>query len=347
MNDLIEKFEILKQITLPQAWMFYGASVTQQKLGYVKFFSLFLADVRPSIRVIQRGFGSMHLKEAVLLFDKVVAATKTEQKQFSVCFLEWYTGYPRYSEVEVEEFLTLLIENFVQIDVVPVFLFLYNHEDPKERLLFKARWLGLALKRHIPFVDMEFLGSSYYGSRYFRDQTHLTEEGGKFFGQQLLQILQFPPIRKEEKQQIFRLKRVLFRSIPYDLRRLEKKTQISEMSFVAQSVDLQNPLILPSDRKGIVVAFWLIVGAESGWIEIKEAETGRKESMLVWDRWCHYDRFMIRNLRSEFSLAKKVSIHLLDLDPPYETCREKLPLPYLTKEKRRLWIIGFSFIPEM
>ena len=168
--------------------LFFGASVTEQRAGYVFGFQEAVKEKKCDIDVVQKGIGAVHLREACLLLPAVL--NKMEALG-GICMLEWLTSYPLFDKEQVEKYLTFLLRELRTKRFLPVFVFMYNNEFLTERKETKKVWTGYAHRYRIPTIDMFDFQHSHYGSTpaYFRDNTHLTADGGKFFGTTLFTTL--------------------------------------------------------------------------------------------------------------------------------------------------------------
>ena len=101
--DLFGMFESEETMT---KIVFYGASVTQQRNGYVDHFAKL-----SKAQVMKLGFGGMHLNDAGICFvDKAV------QTRPDICFIDWfstaYTGLDSKSDLYIDA----IAEKFLKIN---------------------------------------------------------------------------------------------------------------------------------------------------------------------------------------------------------------------------------------
>ena len=98
---------------------FYGASVTQQRNGFVDHFAkLFKA------KVLKFGFGGMHLSDAGICFiDKVVVARP------EICFVDWFSTWYMDQDGKFDLYIDAIVEKLQKIDCRVIFLFFPQNKD--------------------------------------------------------------------------------------------------------------------------------------------------------------------------------------------------------------------------
>lgn len=343
-----ESFEFLKHSDIPQTWAFFGASVTQQHHGYVDVFRKHCHEGSRNIHILQRGFGAMHIREAVLLLQTAIIHQKKDTPNLSVCFLEWLTSCTEFSPSEIHEFLTVIFEQLFLAKIIPVLLFLYNHSERAKRDNLKLCYQQKGLEWKILCIDLEPLGEKNFNKTYFRDDTHLTEAGSEIIGKSLYFTLKMPPRPWILKTLNTPWHKVKFYGLPLPIlqEKREKKTaSIHNITLPVIGISIKESFTLPYDleSKTLLVGLWLLVGPDSGWIEIQDEQTEIREKITIWDPWCHYERFMIRRFANRFILQNKLTLRLLEEDPAYSTCRRVMPIVPL--DRRRIWLLGYSGIP--
>jgi len=96
---------------------FFGASITQQKTGYVHHF----AQLNPGYRVLQFGYGGMYIHDAGICFiDSVVR----EKPNF--CFIDWFSPRCYTPPEKIQEYLDVILMKLFSIKCKPIFLFFYR-----------------------------------------------------------------------------------------------------------------------------------------------------------------------------------------------------------------------------
>lgn len=299
---------------------FYGASVTQQGMGYVHGFSKIMKEYI----INQYGIGSVSLKEATFLLDKIIL---NKENKSDICFLEWFTaGW----NIQMED-LNYLVIKLLSNNILPVFLLMYNNNDRDEREKTKLLYYKISDKMNIPLIDLDTytVRGKYYSDNLFRDYTHLTEEGGTFYGKKLSDIINDINIYKSpENNLIF---------IPYkSLGGITKPSGNSNIPELAHCINEGENVFLPC-MNAKLLAIWTVVGPDSGIIKIIDDEL-KIEKISLWDEWCHYDRFMIRKLSKEREMSKNIKISLTNENPEYSRCRRKVS----TIQDKKLWLIGWT-----
>lgn len=299
---------------------FYGASVTQQGMGYVYGFN----KIIKGYTIKQCGIGSIGLREATFLLDKIIL---NKENKSDICFLEWFTAN---WNIEVED-LNYLVMKLLSNNILPVFLLMYNNNDRDEREKTKLLYYNISDNMNIPLIDLDTytVRGKYFTDDLFRDYTHLTEEGGNFYGKKLADIINSINIYKKPENKL------LF--IPYksvnSITKLSGNNNIPELAYfinVGESIELPH-------MNAKLLAIWTVVGPDSGIIKIIDDEL-KIEKISLWDEWCHYDRFMIRKLSKPKEMSKNIKISLTDENPEYSRCRRKVP----TIQDKKLWLIGWT-----
>ena len=346
-----------------EKWIFYGASVTQQHQGYFTFFKSlvekqFHDKEQKSPHLIQKGFGAIHLKEAIFLLrfmlDKEIgfAPSQDQNQNQTLCFLEWLTTGTYFTLEQVHEFIEAILHILTEYQVCPIFLLLYNNNDIEKRHQIKFCWETVAKKHDIMILDLYNLGQKNFTKTYFKDYTHLTEAGGKFFGQALYDLLfqkkgsknwipcQILTVDQKQNTRMLWEQTCFLPYVPLQPKKTKTIT-VAGYSFVGHEIQDQEKFILPVSKS--LLALWIIVGLDSGSIELQSQET--KEKLILWDPWCYYDRFMIRCLHKPFyftSSNNEITIQLLTEDPPYHTAHHSVS--FVSSSLRRLWLIGWTLL---
>lgn len=157
---------------------FYGASVTQQTCGYVPKITELLAlkELPFSYKISQLGFGSLHLKEAVLLLENVVLSLH-RNNPIHICVLEWFTSEPN---ICVDD-LHYLIQKLLKENILPVILLLYNDNNRVEREKTKKIYYDIAEQYLLPLIDIDtrICEEDFFLPQHFRDVTHLLPLGAE------------------------------------------------------------------------------------------------------------------------------------------------------------------------
>jgi hypothetical protein len=100
---------------------FYGASVTQQRNGYVNHFAKL-----SKAKVVKLGFGGMHLNDAgICLVDKAV------QTHSDICFIDWFSTYYIGQDGKSDLYIDAIAEKLLKIGCRVIFLFCARNKDLK------------------------------------------------------------------------------------------------------------------------------------------------------------------------------------------------------------------------
>ncbi len=74
--------------------------------------------------------------------------------------------------------------------------------------------------------------------------------------------------------------------------------------------------------KGELIGLMVIVGRDSGMIEFSADD--RSQKVMLWDKWCHYDRFTTIILSKKYSQMTEVEIKTTDEAVDYSACRREI-----------------------
>ena len=92
---------------------FYGASVTQQRNGFVECFAKM-----SSLKVLKFGFGGMHLSDAGICFIDKVVESKPE-----ICFVDWFSTAYSNQDSNLKLYIDAIAEKLLKIDCRVNFFF--------------------------------------------------------------------------------------------------------------------------------------------------------------------------------------------------------------------------------
>jgi hypothetical protein len=327
---------LIDSINCPQCHIaFFGASVTQQVMGYVKGFKKCIEeDIKLKESTIsQLGYGSLHLRESNLLLSETVLPLH-EKNRIHICILEWFT-----SEASIlPEHINYLLTQLLSQHILPVFLLLYNNDNRVERCKTKTIYYKVAEECKIPLIDIDsyIQENNLFTPELFRDNTHLTELGGKKVGELLYQTL------TSYNSSIYNIKvagRIVFVPFYYKVMSTLTVKYMGDIPSPAVRLSLTDELIIPDNIPGKLLGLWTIAGPDSGVIQITNSKQ-EEDKMSIWDQWSHYDRFMIRRFRGDWYTSDQLKINLTTTPPNYSTCRREVA----EWPERFFWVIGWSLL---
>jgi hypothetical protein len=264
---------------------FFGASVTQQKDGYWKYFS----DLNPFFTINNFGYGSRHLNDAGICYIDTVLETNPDY-----CFIDWFsTGYIKYNEDkfdEITEYIDTIIYKFYSNNVKLIFLIIPDISVDKKDIYKKIH--DYLIHLNIPTINIsesfEDLGSI------LRDGIHTTPLGSQeygrliseYFNQNIYDKIQIPD-------------------------RYPSKTKYCEIKTKELNVTVTDKLVLKGPCE--IIGISQFIGPYTGIVDI--------DGVIInnWDRWCYYEREMV-NLK--FEVKDITTIKILEDDFDRSTCEQ-------------------------
>jgi len=150
---------------------FFGASITQQKTGYVSVFK----ELNKNYDIQQFGYGGMYITDAGICFIDDVVSEKPDY-----CFLDWFSPACYRPPNKINEYLDVIIEKLFNINCHPIFLFLYRKQmDPGWFIMFDYL-KEYASNYGIKYIDLSKLEEP---DQYLRDNIHTNDLGAKKYGE--------------------------------------------------------------------------------------------------------------------------------------------------------------------
>jgi len=150
---------------------FFGASITQQKSGYVHCFK----ELNPDHNIQQHGYGGMYITDAGICFADQVVSEKP-----NYCFLDWFSPACYRPPEKIDQYLDAIVEKLLEINCCPIFLFFYRQQmDPGwfEMFDYLKRY---ASQYNINYVDLSRLTNP---DQYLRDGIHTNLLGSAEYAQ--------------------------------------------------------------------------------------------------------------------------------------------------------------------
>jgi hypothetical protein len=149
---------------------FFGASITQQKNGYVHYFKA----LNPEFEVNQYGYGGMYITDAGICFIDDILLTRPEY-----CFLDWFSPACYRPPEKIKDYLDAIVRKLLNVGCYPIFLFFYRQKmDPGWFQMFDYLQ-EYASRYNINCVDLSNLENP---DQYLRDSIHTNETGAKKYG---------------------------------------------------------------------------------------------------------------------------------------------------------------------
>ena len=279
----------------------FGASVTEQENGYADQLAK-----KIGIRIKKFGYGGMHLPDAGVCFIDKVLSYKPD-----LVLIDWFsTGYMECSEKTLQCIDTILYK-FSKINCFVIFLILPgNRSDERynEQKIY-YNYLRNALKiRNAFYIDIDNELKTFDLSDILRDSIHTTIHGGAVYAEIIKNKLydNSPNYIKTE---------VFVANAKYKEIKCQKINRI-----------FNNKIKLQLD--GEIIGIYNTIGRNSGICKIF-TDDGDGKDVLLWDRWCHYERNHF-----DFSIPEyhgKVIIQVLQ--DVFDTSSCKLPIDFSNYKK--------------
>jgi hypothetical protein len=147
---------------------FFGASITEQKSGYVNRFK----ELHPNFIINQFGYGGMYITDAGVCFIDELISTKPDY-----CFLDWF-GPPRHPE-RIKDYLDAIVGKLFEISCHPIFLFFYRKQLDTGRFIMLDYLKAYASRYNINCINLSNLENP---DQYLKDSVHTNETGAKKYG---------------------------------------------------------------------------------------------------------------------------------------------------------------------
>lgn len=236
---------------------FYGASVTQQRNGFVDHFAkLFKA------KVLKFGFGGMHLSDAGICFvDKVVAMHP------DICFVDWFSTWYMNQDGKFDLYIDAIVEKLQKIDCRVILLFFPQNKDLKvsDWKSFYQTCKNYLKDQGVEYVPVDEILKHYPVKEILRDDIHTTKKGSRLYAEEIFSYLQkSSPLPKADLQ----------------------PNVYSSLSVLPVKSSFDKELILEGSCH--IQGFFLRIGPWSGIVNISTGEISLKEN--TWDRWCYFER---------------------------------------------------------
>lgn len=169
----MEYKESLIQINI----VFFGASVTKQKNGYVWHFSNLCKSHNNNFVINQYGYGGMHIKDAGVCFIENVLKNHPQY-----CFLDWFsTGYIP-NNTNLKDYLDNFRYQFLSNNCQIIFLLL-DRKNVDDRIGMYNQIIEYANIYSIPYINTCNLLSDK--DKLLRDLVHTTDVGSELYAQKI------------------------------------------------------------------------------------------------------------------------------------------------------------------
>lgn len=149
---------------------FFGASITQQKTGYVSYFK----EINKNYVVNQFGYGGMNIRDGGIIYIDGVIRSNPQY-----CFLDWFSPECYRPPAKIEIYVDVLVEKLLSVDCYPIFLFFYRKDMDKGWFEMFEYLKNYGTKYAINSIDLSRLENA---SEYLRDSIHTNDLGSEKYG---------------------------------------------------------------------------------------------------------------------------------------------------------------------
>jgi hypothetical protein len=306
---------------------FFGASVTEQANGYVKSFSNLIGD---EFIVSKYGYGSMHIKDAGVIFIDEVLKSKPHY-----CFIEWFcTLFVPPTEI-LEEYLNAIVYKLFNNNCLPIFVLISGDKTilyPDRIRMYKDA-SNYAKQNNIPFISIYDHPEiqQYETSTLFRDSVHTNDVGSKIYANIIYD--QFI----NEIYGKFDLPNNVELEFPLSSPRiLPPQTRFHDIKKIEFPHNIKITKTIEINGKGRIVGLHQNIGPHSGLIEI--SGESYKQQYNLWDAWCYYCR---DNIKIEAEIDGHLKINILQDQFDTSSAKEKVePLSKKHIKPYSLYYIG-------
>ena len=272
---------------------FFGASVTQQKNGYVDIFDKLLKTHNIDSNVKKYGYGSMHIHDAGVCFINNVIENNP-----NFCFIDWFsTGFINNTNY-IKQYIDTIILKLFSIKCIPIFLLFDRIDIDKARLDMYDYVIEYANEYNINYIS---IFNNDNKIELLRDDVHTTELGSNYYG---------TIIYNNFMDKIINLN---FNTNKYPLKNMYYDINILDINDT-----VNNNIILYGNAK--VIGIYQKIGLYSGVINIIN-ENNESEQHFIWDQWCHFER---HNIKLSFDIKNKLIIKILNDTFDTSSCKHEI-----------------------
>lgn len=307
---------------------FFGASVTQQKYGYVYHFQKELNNSNNQYFI--HGYGSMHIVDAGICFIKDIVKENPE-----ICFLDWFStsflSNKKYGHSHLKTCLHTILYELNKVNCLPIFLLFDSIEQTEEiynqRLEMYEFLKSFAFEKNIPVISLYNLKEKNINIKeLLRDNVHTNDEGSKYYGINIKN--DFLKILENKNYFNFIGKREFMKTIYHDIKSISQ-----EITFFTE-IKLRG--------NGYIMGIYQKIGPFSPIVNItsRNIETTNKKTYQIWDKWAYYERETIK-LR-DLNILGELKIEITDLEIDHS--ESKIQLNWNDYEKKiiicRIFYLG-------
>lgn len=291
-NNYLHKNLLLEPKSKTYNIGFFGASVTKQQNGYVKFFERLCNH-----NILQHGYGGMHLKDAGIVFIDEVCKNKLDY-----CFIEWFTpSISGYKKENLFLYLDTIVYKLLLNDCVPIFLFLrgttsactFDDKVQDYNLIISEYCLSKNLPYFEAYKDVNV--SCMLDEEILRDSVHTNDKGSELYAKAIMNYFNFFVKDKVDIKTI---------SIP-------KETKFQDIKTLQFNEKVTTGFLIKGNAE--LIGIYQDVGPFSCFCDVYVDGVQLHSKRPIIDMHCHYIRSTI-NFNYTFNKSLLVTISPDDID---------------------------------
>ena len=339
---------------------YMGSSVTVQKEGYRIFLHQFLREYfnREHLEICA-AIGGVGAITGVFTMDEDVISYDPD-----VCFIEYMVSdriEANTPQGEIGKVIEGVVRKLNQTNCSVIFLYRYLEREMIGDRYDYALNEYEKIARYYNITSIDFGGyiqscidrQQYAHQSLFKDHTHTTTEGSKVAADYIANVLKsiFESNAKvaEQKRDIKPFYSDNYQSTTIVHLNNEFLTNKSNYNIGLCADKVKNHQSKTKDYqyievgtdnsfkfqiKGELIGLMVIVGRDSGMVKISAND--RTDKVMLWDKWCHYDRFSTVILSQKYNRPTNVEIKLTDEAIDYSSCRREIENPQQIVKKLKL-----------
>ena len=291
---------------------FFGASVTQQKNGYVDIFTKLCDN---TINVKKYGYGSMHISDAGICFINNVINDKP-----NYCFIDWFsTGFIN-ADGYIKQFIDTIVLKLIEIDCIPIFLLLDRKDMCSKRLDMYNYVIDYAKQNNIDYISMF---NNVNVDELLRDTVHTTESGANYYGNTIYNQF-ISCIMNKKANTIIRTNII--------------KNQYSDIKLLNINETINDSITLYGNAK--IIGIYQKIGPYSGIVDVID-EDNNVVKHTIWDQWCNYER---NNIKLSFDVKNKATIKIINDEFDTSSCKHNIDWSSYNKKMEIIDIFYVGYV---
>ena len=337
---------------------YMGSSVTVQKEGYRIFLQQFLREYfdREHLEICA-AIGGVGAITGVFTMDEDVINYAPD-----LCFVEYMVSdriEANTPQSEIGKVIEGVVRKLNKIDCNIVFLYRYLKRNSIDDRYQYALNEYEKIARHYNITSINF-GSyiqkcidrqQYAHQDLFKDHTHTTVKGSKIAAQYIANVLKNIFKSNYKVEQKPNLEPIYNNNYENTAISYVGEHFLANNNYVkgscadkvknhqSKSKDYQYIEIAADNSfkfkiKGELIGLMVIIGRDSGIVEFSAGE--KIEKIMLWDKWCHYDRFSTIILSEKFAEMTEIEIKITDELIDYSSCRRQIEHPEQIVKKLKL-----------